>query len=155
MSSPTLHAPPHLLARNERSSSGTVAVVIFIFGAIILVLMIILLILFVKKRRQASTKTFIPRLERQRGGNYGKLEEDEEGAWSADMGADASHGRQGARGAGDEGKGTYAPVSCGFPLVFDLVLSEVCFCEGLLIVGFPRSMMRVWGTRVRRCRVER
>lgn len=102
----TLHS---LLPRHEDKSSGTVAVVIFVFGAIVLVLMIILLILFLKKRRSARNKTFIPRLERQRGGNYGKLEEDEEGAWSADMGAE--HGqRTGARGA-DEGKGGYAPVS--------------------------------------------
>ena len=55
------------------------AVVIFVFGAIVLVLAIILALLFFKKRRSAAAKnrkSFIPRLERQRGGQYGKLEED-------------------------------------------------------------------------------
>lgn len=82
-------------------NAGTVAVVIFIAGSIILVLVIILVLLFFKKRRSARNKTFIPRLERSRGGNYGKLEEDEEQAWSADMGEhDPAVG----------GKGSYAPV---------------------------------------------
>ncbi|KAF2624635.1 hypothetical protein BU25DRAFT_493595 [Macroventuria anomochaeta] len=89
-----------LLPRNDDKSAGTVAVVIFIAGTIILVLVIILILLFFKKRRSARTKkTFIPRLERQRGGKYGKLEEDEEQAWSADMGHDDGLG-----------KGSYAPV---------------------------------------------
>ncbi|KAL1646139.1 hypothetical protein SLS61_007949 [Didymella pomorum] len=91
------------LSRHEGvdKNAGTVAVVIFIAGAIILVLVIILILLFFKKRRNARNKTFIPRLERSRGGNYGKLEEDEEQAWSADMGE-----HEGMSG----GKGSYAPV---------------------------------------------
>lgn len=94
--------PSTLLPRND-SSAGTVAVVIFIAGACILVLLIILILIFFKKRHsrsKASKSTFIPRLER-RGPNYGKLEDDEEGAWSADMGGD---------GMGSGGKGGYAPV---------------------------------------------
>lgn len=87
-----------LAPRNLAANTGTTAVIIFVAGAIILVLLIILILLFFKKRRAARTKTFIPRLERTRGGNYGKLEDDEEMAWSADMG---EHER---------GKGTYAPV---------------------------------------------
>lgn len=94
--------PSTLLPRND-SSAGTVAVIIFIAGACILVLLIILVLLFFKKRhssrRNTKSSTFIPRLER-RGPNYGKLEDDEEGAWSADM------GNEGATG----GKGGYAPV---------------------------------------------
>ncbi|KAF1925958.1 uncharacterized protein M421DRAFT_94336 [Didymella exigua CBS 183.55] len=86
-----------LLPRNDSEAAGTLAVVFFIVGAIILVLIIILVLLFLKKRRSARNKTFIPRLERSRGGNYGKLEEDEEQAWSADMGEQ------------ERGKGTYAP----------------------------------------------
>jgi hypothetical protein len=97
---------PHIRRHADPTSGGTVAVVIFVFGAIVLVLAIILALLFLKKRRSAAAKnrkSFIPRLERQqRGGNYGKLEEDEEGAWSADMGE--GRGREGGR----EG---YAPVS--------------------------------------------
>ncbi|KAF3042697.1 hypothetical protein E8E12_008050 [Didymella heteroderae] len=91
-----------LLPRHDDKNAGTVAVVIFIAGAIILVLVIILVLLFFKKRRSARNKTFIPRLERSRGGNYGKLEEDEEQAWSADMG---EHD-----GTMSGGKGSYAPV---------------------------------------------
>lgn len=90
------------------------AVVIFVFGAIVLVLAIILALLFFKKRRSAAAKnrkSFIPRLERQRGGQYGKLEEDEEGAWSADMGEDR-RGPGGNLGRGSEGgREGYAPVS--------------------------------------------
>ncbi|KAF2995338.1 hypothetical protein E8E13_001967 [Curvularia kusanoi] len=100
---------PHIHRRNPDPSSGTVAVVIFIFGAIVLVLMIILALLFVKKRRSAAAKSressFIPRLERQQ--KYGKLEEDEEGAWSADMGN--GHGGIEEGGRGYRGNG-YAPV---------------------------------------------
>ncbi|KAJ4985327.1 hypothetical protein SVAN01_09178 [Stagonosporopsis vannaccii] len=100
--------PSTLLPRND-SSAGTVAVVIFIAGACILVLLIILILIFFKKRHARSSKnknsTFIPRLER-RGPNYGKLEDDEEGAWSTDMG-----GHDGVNGAnGNGGKGGYAPV---------------------------------------------
>ena len=88
--------------------------VIFVFGAIVLVLAIILALLFFKKRRSAAAKnrkSFIPRLERQRGGQYGKLEEDEEGAWSADMGEDR-RGSGGNLGRGSEGgREGYAPVS--------------------------------------------
>lgn len=98
-----------LAIRDDSSDAGTVAVVIFIAGAVILVLVIILVLLFFKKRRSARSKEakmmsgneFIPRLERpKKGGRYGKLEEDEEQAWSAEMG-DGSADR----------KGNYAPVS--------------------------------------------
>lgn len=97
-----------LSPRSPPSSTGTTAVIIFFAGAIILVLLIILILLFLKKRRSARSKTarvrsgneFVPRLERPaKGGRYGRLEEDEEMVWSAEMG-DA------------EGKGGYAPVSC-------------------------------------------
>lgn len=100
---------PSLIPRHEGpdKNAGTVAVVIFIAGAIILVLVTILVLLFFKKRRSARNKTFIPRLERSRGGNYGKLEDDEEQAWSADMGE-----HEGAVGAAG-GKGSYAPVRLG------------------------------------------
>ncbi|KAG9196865.1 hypothetical protein G6514_003680 [Epicoccum nigrum] len=104
-----LHAHPRRHA--DPTSGGTVAVVIFVFGAIVLVLAIILALLFFKKRRSSAKnrKSFIPRLERQqqRGGNYGKLEEDEEGAWSADMG-EAGMGMGRGKDGGREG---YAPVS--------------------------------------------
>ena len=97
-----------LVTRNDDKSAGTVAVIIFIAGAIILVLVIILALLFFKKRRSAHTKEarmmsgseFIPRLERKKGGKYGKLEEDEEMAWSTEMGD-----------GGADNKGSYAPVS--------------------------------------------
>jgi uncharacterized membrane protein YqiK len=91
-----------LLPRNDDENAGTVAVVIFIAGAVILVLAIILILLFFKKRRSGKAKTFIPRLERQRGGKYGKLDEDEEQAWSAEVG-DGGHDQ----------KGSYAPVRMG------------------------------------------
>lgn len=92
------------------------AVVIFVFGAIVLVLAIILALLFFKKRRSAAAKnrkSFIPRLERQRGGQYGKLEEDEEGAWSADMGEGRGNGGNLGQGMGgrEGGREGYAPVS--------------------------------------------
>ncbi|KAF9697634.1 hypothetical protein EKO04_004511 [Ascochyta lentis] len=98
-----------LLSRADNPSTGTVAVVVFIAGAIILVLVIILILLFFKKRRAAHRKSngsgFIPRLERGNGvGRYGKLEEDEEGAWSAEMENDGGHGLERER------KGGYAPV---------------------------------------------
>lgn len=84
---------------SSAASAGTTAVVIFIAGAIILVLVIILILLFFKKRRASHKQAaFIPRLERQRGARYGKLEDDEEGAWSSEMGGH------------EEGKGGYAPV---------------------------------------------
>ena len=89
--------------------------VIFVFGAIVLVLAIILALLFFKKRRSAAAKnrkSFIPRLERQRGGQYGKLEEDEEGAWSADMGEQGrGNGGDRGQGMGIGGREGYAPVS--------------------------------------------
>ena len=47
-----------------------------------------------------SGSEFIPRLERKKGGKYGKLEEDEEMAWSTEMGD-----------GGADNKGSYAPVS--------------------------------------------
>ncbi|UPX20320.1 uncharacterized protein EKO05_0010556 [Ascochyta rabiei] len=106
---------PILLSRNDTSPNGTVAVIIFIAGAIILVLCIILALLFFKNRRAAHRgsssggKAFIPRLERGSGnsesrgvGKYGKLEDDEEGAWSAEMESEGGLER--------ERKGGYAPV---------------------------------------------
>lgn len=93
--------PSTLSRRNDENTAGTVAVVVFIAGAVILVLVIILVLLFFKKRRSRKAKAFIPRLERQRGGKYGKLDEDEEAAWSADMSGGLD---------GNDQKGGYAPV---------------------------------------------
>lgn len=100
--------PSSLFPRNDNKDAGTIAVVTFIAGAVILVLVIILILLFFKKRRSARSKDaalmssndFIPRLERPKnGGRYGRLEDDEEQAWSAEMGD-----------AGADNKGSYAPV---------------------------------------------
>ncbi|KAJ4353064.1 hypothetical protein N0V95_003718 [Ascochyta clinopodiicola] len=99
---------PTILPRTDTNPHGTVAVIIFIAGAIILVLVIILILLFIKKRRSGGgSKGFAPRLERGDGnaargvGRYGKLEDDEEGAWSAEMeGAGVSGGLERERKGG-------------------------------------------------------
>lgn len=99
-----------MLLPRDTSSNGTVAVIVFIAGAIILVLTIILVLLYFKKRRSArarearmvSGKEFLPH---RKVGRYGKLEEDDEQAWSAEM--EAGHGE----GERERERGGYAPVS--------------------------------------------
>jgi hypothetical protein len=120
--------------RSTPSNTGTIAVITFIAGACILVLTIILILLWVKKRRAArkpSARTagvgsgigergLGGMVGGGRGGRYGRLEDDEEGAWSVEMESEGS------------GKGGYAPVSS---LLFSLMLLICCalLCRGAVV----------------------